>query len=307
MNNKINFFRPAAIVSALPNTISNGQTADAVPLMADLNHIVNQVNANAAPLSNTALLDTANTFTAVQSGLSATAAANFPVATQVQNSVFLNLTSTLGTNTITARCAALALSAYTADQMFTFIPPQTNTGAVGITIDSAGSSSIFSNGVSLVGGELKKDVPTIIKRDASKFNIVSGGVAVAGATLAYGEITSPVTVTATTSATADTVVSSGAVTYDGTAVYVDFYAARIQKGTTNISLVLYDGATELGYLGTYSNANDGSPSPIRKLTPSAGSHTYQVKAFVDAGSGTVSAGAGTSGVFMPAFCRVVRA
>lgn len=39
-----------AIIGALPNNIQNGQLADAVPVMADFNFIVNQVNANAAPL-----------------------------------------------------------------------------------------------------------------------------------------------------------------------------------------------------------------------------------------------------------------
>ena len=39
-----------AIIGTLPNTISNGQAVDATPVMADFNYIVNQVNANAAPL-----------------------------------------------------------------------------------------------------------------------------------------------------------------------------------------------------------------------------------------------------------------
>jgi hypothetical protein len=39
------------IIGTLPNNIQDGQIADAVPLMADLNYIVNQVNANAQPLA----------------------------------------------------------------------------------------------------------------------------------------------------------------------------------------------------------------------------------------------------------------
>src|SRR5580765_7539811 len=38
-----------AIIGTLPNNIQNGQLADATPLMADFNFIVNQVNANANP------------------------------------------------------------------------------------------------------------------------------------------------------------------------------------------------------------------------------------------------------------------
>lgn len=41
-----------AIIGTLPNNIQNGQTVDANPVMADFNFIVNQVNANAAPLTS---------------------------------------------------------------------------------------------------------------------------------------------------------------------------------------------------------------------------------------------------------------
>jgi len=40
-----------AIIGALPNIISDGQVIDAVPVMADFNFIVAQVNANAQPLA----------------------------------------------------------------------------------------------------------------------------------------------------------------------------------------------------------------------------------------------------------------
>lgn len=41
------FFRPHLIIGSLPVTLTNGTTADATQVMADLNYIVNQVNANA--------------------------------------------------------------------------------------------------------------------------------------------------------------------------------------------------------------------------------------------------------------------
>lgn len=52
------------IVGTLPNNIQNGQTEDAVPVMANYNWIVNQVNANAAALTLTPQLAGTNTFTA---------------------------------------------------------------------------------------------------------------------------------------------------------------------------------------------------------------------------------------------------
>ena len=42
------------IVNPLAYTIQNGQAVDAVPVMANLNQIVNNVNANAAPVSGSA-------------------------------------------------------------------------------------------------------------------------------------------------------------------------------------------------------------------------------------------------------------
>ena len=152
--NIANFFRLSVIVSALPVTLANGTTADATQVMSDLNHIVNQVNANAADVSLVALKASNNNFTAVQSGIGAAAGANFPIASQVQNWAFNTLTSTLGTNTITARVAALSISAWAVGQVFTFIPAQQNTGSATLNPDGLGSGVIKSNGQQLVGGEL---------------------------------------------------------------------------------------------------------------------------------------------------------
>jgi len=42
----------AAIVGPIPNNLTNGTTIDAVPVMANYNWIMNQVNTNAAPIAN---------------------------------------------------------------------------------------------------------------------------------------------------------------------------------------------------------------------------------------------------------------
>ncbi|MCR4331731.1 MAG: hypothetical protein NUV34_03355, partial [Sulfuricaulis sp.] len=219
------------------------------------------------------------------------------------------LASVAGTNTITA--TGPSGYALTSKQPLILIPAATNTGATTIEITPSGGASLgaknlFRNGAACVGGELKIGVPAIIVYDGTQFNIVSGGVAVAGAELAYGQITSNVPVTATTAAGADVVVSSGAVTYDGTPVYVEFYAPIALAGTNYITFVLYDGATLLGIVAQNRTLNISVNAPV-KITPSAGSHTYQIKAYVDAGSGTVYAGAGTGGAAFPASCRVVKA
>ena len=40
-----------AIINPLPYTIANGEPVDATPVMADMNQIVSNVNANAAALA----------------------------------------------------------------------------------------------------------------------------------------------------------------------------------------------------------------------------------------------------------------
>lgn len=144
-----------------------------------------------------------------------------------------------------------------------------------------------------------------VSQRLARVDHVHGGAP--GTELAYGEITANVSITGTTSAAATTVVSSGAVTYDGTAVVIEFFTNDAVRGTSYVGLVLYDGATELGILG-YASLTTGQAVMVRrKLTPSAASHTYQIKAYVDAGAGTVRAGTGAAGANMPAFCRVTKA
>lgn len=167
----MNFFQPPVIVGTLPNTIANGQTADATPLMADLNYIVNQVNANAAPLATSALTNAANSFTQPQSGVAATQPANFPIATQVQNQVFNTLTSTLGTNTITARVASLTLGAYAVGQIFSFSPAQQNSGAASLAIDGLAAVPIFQYGTNLIGGELIPLISSGVRYDGTVFHL----------------------------------------------------------------------------------------------------------------------------------------
>lgn len=180
-------FRPATIVGTLPNTIANGQTADAVPLMADLNWIVNQVNANAAELSLTPQLANANTFTAVQSGVAATSAANFPIASQVQNASLITLSSVAGNNTITGRVSGFTLTGYTRGQIFSFVPAAGNSGSATINIDAVGATTIFKEGGrTLSSDDLAAGKTAIIRYRtpidglASGFDLLNPGFTISG-------------------------------------------------------------------------------------------------------------------------------
>lgn len=135
-----------------------------------------------------------------------------------------------------------------------------------------------------------------------------------GVELDYTELTSSDTATATTEGGADVIITGGAVTYDGsTEIMVEFFAGEITHSASDqtVTFVLYDNGSSIGMLGRIGCAdligNGPSAHFLRKLTPSAASHTYSVRAFVASGTGTVVAGAGGSGNRMPAFLRIMRA
>ena len=154
------------------------------------------------------------------------------------------------------------------------------------------------------------DVPADIKKLADRIE------ALLATPLAYQEFTANVPVAATAELAATTVVTAPAVTTDGSPIVVEFYAAFVVPAAVvgaYIYFFLYDGATSQGLLAGVMNpsaaANSGTPVFLqRRLTPSAGSHTYSMRA---AGAGTpvgnVYAGVGGAGIWNPGFIRVRRA
>lgn len=138
-----------------------------------------------------------------------------------------------------------------------------------------------------------------------------------GDSIGYGQVTASVGVTATTEAAATVIVTAGAVSLDGaSAILVDFFAPQATVGfnsSTNVVFCLFDGSSSIGQIGSWIFSASGTPGHAircgRRLTPSAGSHTYSVRAFGNQGSGicgNVSAGPGGSGQYLPAYIRVNR-
>lgn len=132
----------------------------------------------------------------------------------------------------------------------------------------------------------------------------------------YAEFTSIVTPTATSEATANTVVTGNAVSYDGsTVVFIEFFCPFANPDSNaagrDLTLVLYDGSSSIGKLSyeqtqANSQAYYFTPRLGRRLTPSAASHTYSIRAYVSAGTGQVGAGAGGSGNNVPGFIRITK-
>lgn len=134
--------------------------------------------------------------------------------------------------------------------------------------------------------------------------------------LAYSQITAAVSVTATSAATATTVIAGSAVSYDGGAIILEFFAPQIQTPSAapgnSFMLNLWDGATDLGYFGQCITAAASTLCvPVllrRRLVPTVASHTYGVRAWTPSGTnGVVGAGVGGIGVLVPAYLRVTRA
>lgn len=159
-------FRPATIIGELPNNIVNGTTSDATVVMADLNWIVNQVNANAASNVNVALLNANNNFSVVQSGIDATSLANFPTAQQVQKSEFITLSSVGGTGNAMTAHAPLSMSAYPRSAIFTFVQQQAmGSGGVTMNVNAISAEALLKRGLLPLGsGDLIVSNAYIIRR-----------------------------------------------------------------------------------------------------------------------------------------------
>jgi len=118
-------------------------------------------------------------------------------------------------------------------------------------------------------------------------------------TLASAVASSPVSITATSSATGQTCLTTGAFTVENAGSFlVEVYAPFLTIGTTNLDVELWDSTTFLQSLSGHMAATINRPGAtmITKQTLAAGGHTLIVKAFVDGGTGTFGAGAGTTGV-----------
>lgn len=121
-------------------------------------------------------------------------------------------------------------------------------------------------------------------------------------------------ITATSEATATTIITANAVAYDGsTIVMIEFFVPEaIPPSTDNnfVRFVLYDGSSSIGYFGIVFDPKLASGSSarwpvhlMRRLTPSAASHTYSVRGYVSSGTGEANGGAGGTATYLPVFIR----
>lgn len=132
--------------------------------------------------------------------------------------------------------------------------------------------------------------------------------------LDYVQITSPVTITQTAEASATTCITGSAIAYDGsTVIYVEVFAPYIHTPPNSQTNVwLFDGSSSIGqmalYLDQQASADQYHPLfAVRRLTPSAATHTYSIRMTRTNTTTEMGAGAGGSGNYMPAYIRITRA
>lgn len=128
--------------------------------------------------------------------------------------------------------------------------------------------------------------------------------------LFYGQITAAAVISATADATPQEIIPGAAVTYTGVPVWIEFFAPQARsQSAADLRIALWDASTSIGIIGTLGaggGAQNILPVPVylkRRLTPSAGSHTYRVCA-AGTGSPRIEAGTGVYPFQAPAFLRI---
>jgi hypothetical protein len=138
-----------------------------------------------------------------------------------------------------------------------------------------------------------------------------------GFEIAYDQITSTVNIVATAEGTPTAVIAGTSHTYENVPYLFHFHApvavdSSAAAGTLTV-LLMQDSAS-IGRIAildsiTVSTQIQAALTGELRFTPTAAAHTFGVSAFVSSTTGTpqVGAGAGGSGVVVPAFLRVTKA
>lgn len=146
-------------------------------------------------------------------------------------------------------------------------------------------------------------------------NLEIGGLQLPGTELGYDQITGTVSVTATSAATATSIIAGTAHSFDGSPVLLEFYAPGVSSPSVagdSTWVLLFEGSTQIAQIAQVQTPSAASMGVTVKagirFTPSAGSHTYSIKAWATVTTGTprVFAGSGSGGAAAPAYMRFTK-
>lgn len=148
---------PYVTGTTISSTVANNLN---IELQTGINQALNKDGSN-SPTANL----TAGGFRITNVG-AATAVADAPRASQVQNNALCVLSAVAGTNTVTG-AAAITPAAYVTGQKFIFNPAETVTGAATLNVSSLGPVPVWLNGIPTAGMEMVKNVPVEVMLDTS--------------------------------------------------------------------------------------------------------------------------------------------
>lgn len=180
--------------------------------------------------------------------------------------------------------------------------PMTTTGDIIYSTDNSGTAArlaVGSNG-------------QVLRTTSSS---IPGWAVPPGFEFDYSQFTAAVSITATTEGTSNTVVTANAVTFDGsTTVMIEFYAPHARADTAaaarSLNLYMFEDGSSIGRVAAMltpaANSDNKPVHVVLRRTPSNGSHTYSIRGFVNAGTGSVTAGIGGSGQDVPGFIRITK-
>lgn len=138
-----------------------------------------------------------------------------------------------------------------------------------------------------------------------------------GYEITYVSTTASVSIVSTTESAGTSILATGSVTYDGSAVMVEFFSPSVVSDTASagdqLDISLFEGATQIARLIQINppaiTANMAVPVCAKyRFTPASGTHTYSVTAFVSSATGTprVVAGPGGTTAYAPAYLRITK-
>ncbi len=151
------------------------------------------------------------------------------------------------------------------------------------------------------GGAVQATDEFVVSRSGANERIA--GAHIPGFELDYAQITADVSVSGS-SGSPTSVIDGNAVTYDGsTRIKIEFFTAQLASGSQALIVQPYRDSTGLDRLA---QMGPGLTTPGGTFTffdtPSAGSHTYHIKAWVNGGTaGIITA---VSGTYQPAYQRI---
>lgn len=135
-----------------------------------------------------------------------------------------------------------------------------------------------------------------------------------GHELDYVQFTANVSVTGTSEGAADTVVTGTSQAYAAEPIMIEFFTPSLLTPATanaHCEILLYDGATILGWIGQSRQeaGTNVARTPVVckvRLTPTAATHQYIIKAMTSTGTTTISAGTAGTGAYMAGYIRVTK-